>query len=71
MARSGISKREIDTWAKGVVKEANKSLEQPQRRNPPRVSVDAALGAVPGGGVTESNGYLASLREPGPGGVTA
>ncbi|MFJ6699850.1 hypothetical protein ACIQM4_27815 [Streptomyces sp. NPDC091272] len=63
MARSGINKREIDRWAKGVVKETNKSLERAQRRNPPRVSaqIDVTTGAVPGSGVTESNGYLARL----------
>ncbi|MCX5207631.1 hypothetical protein OG897_40280 [Streptomyces sp. NBC_00237] len=63
MARSGINKREIDKWAKGLVKETKKSLDREQRRNPLRVSaqIDAITGAVPGGGVTESNGYLARL----------
>ncbi|MER6450821.1 hypothetical protein [Streptomyces venezuelae] len=61
MARSGINKREIDKWAKDLVRETNKSLERAQRRNPPRVSaqIEATAGAVPGGDVT--SGYLARL----------
>lgn len=63
MARSGINKREIDKWARDLVKETSKSLERAQRRNPPRVSaqIDATASAVPSGEVTESNGYLARL----------
>lgn len=59
MARSGINKREIDKWARNLVKETNKSLERAQRRNPPRVSaqIEATSGAVPG----EVTGYLARL----------
>ncbi|MGW6883064.1 hypothetical protein ACWGEU_22670 [Streptomyces goshikiensis] len=61
MARSGINKREIDKWAKDLVRETNKSLERAQRRNPPRVSaqIEATAGAVPGGEAT--SGYLARL----------
>ncbi|MEU3221490.1 hypothetical protein [Streptomyces sp. NPDC006971] len=33
VARSGINKREIDKWARNLVKETNKSLERAQRRN--------------------------------------
>ncbi|GHG83745.1 hypothetical protein [Streptomyces griseocarneus] len=63
MARSGINKREIDKWARNLVKETNKSLERAQRRNPPRVSaqIEATSSVVPGGEMTESNGYLARL----------
>ncbi len=59
MARSGINKREIDKWAKNLVRETNKSLERAQRRNPPRVSaqIEATSSAVPG----EVTGYLARL----------
>ncbi|MEV7020397.1 TauD/TfdA family dioxygenase [Streptomyces sp. NPDC093991] len=59
MARSGINKREIDKWAKNLVRETNKSLERAQRRNPPRVStqIEATSGPVPG----EVTGYLARL----------
>ncbi|MGW0551539.1 hypothetical protein [Streptomyces altiplanensis] len=39
MARNGINRRELDKWAKGLVKEANKSLERAARRNPSRVPV--------------------------------
>lgn len=42
MARSGINKREIDEWAKSLVRETNKSLDRAQRRNPPRVSAQSA-----------------------------
>lgn len=63
MARSGINKREIDKWAKDLLKETNKSLERAQRRNPPRVSaqIEATSSAVPGGEVTEGNSYLPRL----------
>jgi hypothetical protein len=59
VARSGINKREIDKWAKNLVRETNKSLERAQRRNPPRVSaqIEATSGPVPG----EVTGYLARL----------
>ncbi|OEV06281.1 hypothetical protein [Streptomyces oceani] len=59
MARNGINKREIDKWARNLVKETNKSLERAQRRNPPRVSaqIEATSSAVPG----EVTGYLARL----------
>ncbi|MGI5360025.1 hypothetical protein ACQI4E_32670 [Streptomyces sp. CA-252508] len=59
MARNGINKREIDKWARNVVKETNKSLERAQRRNPPRVSaqIEATSSAMPG----EVTGYLARL----------
>lgn len=59
MARSGINKREIDKWAKNLVRETSKSLERAQRRNPPRVSaqIEATSSAVPG----EVTGYLARL----------
>ncbi|MEU5163842.1 hypothetical protein AB0G74_30100 [Streptomyces sp. NPDC020875] len=61
MARSGINKRDIDKWARNLVKETNKSLEREQRRNPPRISaqIEANTGAVPGGEVT--SGCLARL----------
>ncbi|MFC8230681.1 hypothetical protein [Streptomyces sp. NPDC057287] len=63
MARSGIDKREIDKWARNIVKETNKSLERAQRRNPPRVSaqIGATANGVSGGEVTEGHGYLARL----------
>ncbi|MEU9211199.1 hypothetical protein AB0D27_25465 [Streptomyces sp. NPDC048415] len=63
MARNGINKRDLDKWARNVVKETNKSLERAQRRNPPRVSaqLDATASAVPGGEVIGSSGYLARL----------
>ncbi|MEE1811810.1 hypothetical protein [Streptomyces sp. BE133] len=63
MARNGINKRELDKWARNLVKETNKSLERAQRRNPPRVSaqLDATASAIPGGEVTESSGYPARL----------
>ncbi|MFE5885979.1 hypothetical protein [Streptomyces hydrogenans] len=59
MARNGINKREIDKWARDLVKETNKSLERAQRRNPPRVSaqIEATSSVVPG----EVTGYLARL----------
>ncbi|MFG2630035.1 hypothetical protein [Streptomyces sp. NPDC048473] len=63
MARNGINKRELDKWARNLVKETNKSLESAQRRNPPRVSaqLDATFSANPSGDVTESGGYPARL----------
>ncbi|MFF8471988.1 hypothetical protein [Streptomyces griseus] len=63
MARSGINKREIDKWARNLVKETNKSLERAQRRNPPRVSaqINATTSAVSGGEETENSGHLPRL----------
>ncbi|MEU0403298.1 hypothetical protein ABZ318_24310 [Streptomyces sp. NPDC006197] len=63
MARNGINKRELDKWAKNLVKETNKSLERAQRRNPPRVSaqLNATASAALGGEETESSGNLARL----------
>ncbi|MET8412919.1 hypothetical protein ABZV34_33425 [Streptomyces sp. NPDC005195] len=59
MPGSGINRREIDKWARNLVKETNKSLERAQRRNPPRVSaqIEATSSAVTG----EVTGYLARL----------
>ncbi|WP_148663787.1 hypothetical protein [Streptomyces ambofaciens] len=66
MARNGINRRELDKWAKGLVKEANKSLERAARRNPSRVPVQFATtttggGALNGGGGIESSAHLAQL----------
>lgn len=63
MARNGINKRELDKWARSVVKETNKSLERAQRQNPPRLSaqLDATASPLPGGEAIESSGYLARL----------
>ncbi|SED56322.1 hypothetical protein SAMN05428945_5291 [Streptomyces sp. 2224.1] len=62
-ARNGINKRELDKWARNLVKETNKSLERAQRRNPPRVSaqLNATASAIPAGEMTESSGNLARL----------
>lgn len=50
MARgSGINRRELDKWAKGLVKEANKSLERAARRNPSRLPVQFETSAAGGG----------------------
>ncbi|WP_158690814.1 hypothetical protein [Streptomyces sp. CNS654] len=63
MARGGINKRELDKWARGIVKESNRSLERAQQRNPPRVPVrlDAASSATSGGEGIESSGHKARL----------
>ncbi|MEU9558316.1 hypothetical protein [Streptomyces fumanus] len=66
MARNGINKRELDKWAKGLVKEANKSLERAARRNRTRVPVQfeattAGGGELSGGGAIESSAHLARL----------
>ncbi|WFB83746.1 MULTISPECIES: hypothetical protein [Streptomyces] len=65
MARNGINKREFDKWAKGLVKEANKSLERAARRNPSRVPVQfettTTVGGALDGGAIESSPNLAGL----------
>jgi hypothetical protein len=63
VARSGINKRELDKWTDSLAREAKKSLERSQRRNPARViaQLDAAVSAVSGGELTESSGYLDRL----------
>ncbi|MFD3976334.1 serine/threonine-protein kinase [Streptomyces cyaneofuscatus] len=61
--RNGINKRELDKWAKNVVKEASKSLEQAQRRNPPRGSSQLNTNTSAGFGreEIEGSGYLPRL----------
>ncbi|MEU7384684.1 MULTISPECIES: ATP-binding protein [unclassified Streptomyces] len=66
MARNGINQRELDKWAKGLVKEANKSLERAAGRKPSRVPVQFETtpkggGALNGGGGIESSAHLARL----------
>ncbi|WP_327207228.1 hypothetical protein OG336_00120 [[Kitasatospora] papulosa] len=65
MARNGINRRELDKWAKGLVKEANKSLERAARRNPSRVPVQFETtttgGGALNGGAIESSAHLARL----------
>ncbi|MFE5688223.1 hypothetical protein [Streptomyces sp. NPDC056512] len=65
MARSGFNQRDLDKWAKGLVKGVNKSLERAARQNPPRVPVtfegSTVAGAIPGGEAIESSAYLARL----------
>ncbi|WP_217251553.1 hypothetical protein [Streptomyces sp. AC602_WCS936] len=65
MARNGINKRELDKWAKGLVKEANKSLERAARRNPSRVPVQfettTTVGGALDGGAIASSPNLAGL----------
>ncbi|MFI8793900.1 RNA-binding domain-containing protein [Streptomyces sp. NPDC055105] len=65
MARNGINRRELDKWAKGIVKEANKSLERAVRRNPSSVPVQFDTTTTGGGtlndGPIESSAHLARL----------
>ncbi|MCZ4098104.1 hypothetical protein [Streptomyces sp. H39-C1] len=65
MARNGINQRELDKWAKGLVKEANKSLERAARRNPSRVPVQFETtptgSGAPNGEAIESSAHLARL----------
>lgn len=65
VARNGINRRELDKWAKGLVKEANKSLERAARRNPSRVPVQFETTTTGGGALNgeaiESSAHLARL----------
>ncbi|WP_327595256.1 hypothetical protein [Streptomyces chartreusis] len=65
MARNGISQRDLDKWAQGLVKGMNKSLQGAARQNPSRVPVQfeastASGSTLPGEGI-ESSAYLAQL----------
>ncbi|MFP8888059.1 hypothetical protein [Streptomyces mangrovi] len=65
MARGGFNQRDLDKWAKGLVKGMNKSLERAARQNPSRVPVtfegSTAASAVSGSEAIESSAYLARL----------
>ncbi|MFE7854090.1 hypothetical protein [Streptomyces sp. NPDC057403] len=62
MARSGFNQRELDKWAKGLVKGMNKGLERAARQNPSRVPVTfEGSTAVSGGGSLESTAHLVRL----------
>ncbi|MFI1972610.1 hypothetical protein BLA24_07870 [Streptomyces cinnamoneus] len=63
MARDGINKRELNKWARNLVKETNKSVERAQRRNPLCVSaqLNSTASVIPAGEVTESSGNQARL----------
>lgn len=63
MPRNGINKRELDKWAKNLVKETNKSLERAQRRSTARASaqLNATTNAALGREDIENSGYLPRL----------
>ncbi|WP_338930393.1 hypothetical protein WEB32_00225 [Streptomyces netropsis] len=65
MARNSTNQRELDKWAKNLVKDMNKSLGRAARQNPSRVPVQFGAttdgGVVAGGEAVESNAYLARL----------
>ncbi|MEU1223077.1 MULTISPECIES: hypothetical protein [Streptomyces] len=66
MARNGNNRRELDKWAKSVIRDANKSLERAARRNPARTPLQinaspAGGGALDSGEAIENNPHLARL----------